>query len=486
MRIKTIWGSIIVIAILTIILINSINGSIIRHSTKEEINFLTKTPSSILFGEIYTSCNNIEKTSTIIFGVYNDIDIDDNTETGINGKDIRVQYLVLPWLNLEKPAIVLTLLVNIDRLGEEIKDKDILAEIRVNEMEIGFHSPNLHGNELPESIQFTTTFFINLLDKTIGFTMKTTPMYDDKNNKTLSYSIKHNDTRYEFTLKPPVETQVMISSTMEPKTWLYEFKREKGYKTMLTILKTKRDKETEIKIYDLPETISFKLKLTPLQEGGGNILYQSNKNYDTNIKIVSDETGRCRYITLSNLPSMMNMEWNPSRGEGYYKLVMESKTTTINMYDNPVEPTINITLTTTGNIDFTTQWNLTNPGEIIITKNEPLALEFKTMINNWLTQVNISSMDGNLTLKWNINTTGYILYDTNWKPVKTINLLVMNPSKIGVRTEATASRADDFNINWVLWPIEESSINVTGRIDFSSMMIDVYLNGEWYHLWPWI
>ena len=103
-------------------------------------------PSTGLFSStIYTNCNGVEKSTEVFFGVLNDIDVDNNPNTGVNGADIRVQYLLLPWIELDPILAIGGLFtISVERLGEEIKDADfhvaMEAKLDTNLIRIGYHS----------------------------------------------------------------------------------------------------------------------------------------------------------------------------------------------------------------------------------------------------------------------------------------------------------------------------------------------------------
>lgn len=98
----------------------------------------------LLTSTIHTTCAGLSKTSEITFGLLNILDVDGDENTGINGKDIRVQYYILPWLEIE-PELRLGAIftVNIERIGEEIAGKEfnITASLGNNMFSLGYLSP---------------------------------------------------------------------------------------------------------------------------------------------------------------------------------------------------------------------------------------------------------------------------------------------------------------------------------------------------------
>ena len=74
----------------------------------------------------------MEKSTEVSFGVLNDIDVDNNPNTGVNGADIRVQYLLLPWIEFDPILAIGGLFtISVERLGEEIKDADFRVAMEV-------------------------------------------------------------------------------------------------------------------------------------------------------------------------------------------------------------------------------------------------------------------------------------------------------------------------------------------------------------------
>ncbi|RLF40748.1 MAG: hypothetical protein DRN12_04695, partial [Thermoplasmata archaeon] len=428
----------------------------------------------------------------ISFGTYNDLDVDDDENTGVNGKDIRVQYILLPWFSTENGLSVgLNLVLNIDRLGEEIKNNDFTAYIRLDNIKIGFRSPNITGSEMPLKLQLSSIVFLNLLDSTYGFKLLSNPYYtSDINGKTLSFFATYDDSsnkqKYTFSLKPAVSTDITISSTKEPGVWSYSFRRNSNIETILETHIVRHSlgdtKDTIITIKYLPREISFRFSIQPFKRNGGKILYQSENDYSTEIKIESNNIGRCRYATIKNPPREIYTEWIPSRDTGYLKLITESQgSTSITLQDKLVDPTINISLEDIGNVDFKSYWNLTNPGTFRIIRNSSMNLVIHSFIEEWETRLNITSLSKNLDIKWNINTSGYVFYDTNLESIKTADILIKT-NNIGIKTKADIFKAEDFQLNWT----NNWNITSSGRIEFSIVSIDVYLNGIWYHIWPWI
>ncbi len=471
---------------------NSINYTTsTNHYKPFDTRKILQNISTLLQTELYTICDNISKIHQITFGTYNEIDVDNDENTGVNGKDIKVQYLLLPWFSTENGlSIGINLILNIDQLGEEIKDKDFTTYIKINNIEIGFRSPHIAESEIPEKLQLSSTIFLNLLDSTYGLKFTSNPYYSSNiNKKTILFFTKYNDSstrqEYIFSLEPAVSTEIKISSTKDPGIWEYSFKRNSNINTILKthIIKHSLEdtKDTIMTIKYLPREISFKFSIQPFKKNGGKILYQSKNDYTTEIQIESNKTGKCRYTIIKNPPKKIYAEWIPTKNNGYLKLITQStEATSITLQNQLINPTINISLKNIRNVDFKSYWNLTNPGTFKIIRNSSINLDIHSFIEEWETRINITSLSKNLDIKWKLNTTGYIFYNTNLESIKTVDLLIKT-NTIGIRTKADIFKAEDFKLNWD----ENWNITSSGRIDFSTISIDIYLNGKWYHIWPW-
>ena len=111
-------------------------------------------PTGLLSSIVYTNCNGVEKSTEVSFGIMNNIDVDNNPNTGVNGADIQVQYLLLPWIEFEPTLAIGGLFtISVERLGEEIKEADLRVAMEVkfdtNTIRIGYHSLKEKGNEIP-------------------------------------------------------------------------------------------------------------------------------------------------------------------------------------------------------------------------------------------------------------------------------------------------------------------------------------------------
>ena len=111
------------------------NNNIFSQLLKYRLGIVSQKsllPTGLLSSTVYTNCNGAEKSTDVSFGVLNAIDVDNNPNTGLNGADIRVQFLLLPWIEFDPTLAIGGLFtINVERLGEEIKDADFRVALEV-------------------------------------------------------------------------------------------------------------------------------------------------------------------------------------------------------------------------------------------------------------------------------------------------------------------------------------------------------------------
>lgn len=496
------------------------SGENTKHPLKETIgrstnthikNAMTTTMSNILSvptpidlfdlltSTIQTTCSGTEKSSDIIFGMVNDLDVDGDENNGVNGKDIRVQYYILPYIEVEPDLVIgAKFTITIERIGEEIKDKDfnLTATLGNDILSIGYWSPQNSGNEIPTNMQLSLLIFLNTADSTKGVTVTMDPSYStDITNKKLvffnSYHLEDEETEHNnyFSFEPPSKTQITIASTRNPGEWNYELTRTTEYDTIFTMGLTKitpsESKETIITFDRFPRTISFALKITPFStEEGGSVYYSSESMHDTSVLIQTDELGICKYAIIKNTPRMLFAEWAPVKEQGWYHLEIDSDGTDIQILDSLDNPTIDLSMYGVTDVDMTAFWNFTNPGTLRIIKDPSYHINLSFIIGVWEAKLDAQPVAEDITISWLTDITGYLYYDTNWQPLSQMDLLVRG-SDVGIRTIAETFKAEDFRLDWTIWPPIDWNIQSSGDIDFYSMAIEVYIQGEWYHLWPW-
>ncbi|HEC95143.1 MAG TPA: hypothetical protein ENI45_04165 [Thermoplasmatales archaeon] len=448
--------------------------------------------------EIHTRCDATEKSRKLSLFTPDAIDIDNNNATGIDGKDIEAQVILFPWIELE-PDIAIGFIVSlsVQRLGEEIKDKNVSVSLNITigdtRIQLGYLSPDKPGNEVPESV---TTTFMPLLypfQQGIGFRLALIPQYDngDQGNKTITlyacYSRENMERGFSLTFDPAIETQMEFKPAKEEGQWQYTFYRFGEIESKVTAMveKTKDGKEKKVTVIinKLPKEMTFSLQVSPFTKGGGTLLYESTSTFDVDMRVETDELGICRYATIRRTPRRLYATWEPSLVNGSYLLSTESEGTTFILQDNLVDPIINLTVRNLQTIDLRATWNLTQPGNFTLIKTGGLNVNLLFTLDEWRANINTELTAELLSVSWHLNVSGHMGVDTNWDPATTTTIEIRS-DELGFKITAETLKAEDFLLQWVLWPPQEWDISWSGEIDFFSLAIDIFVEGSWYHLWP--
>jgi hypothetical protein len=471
-------------------ILNNILGRILSNRPK-------LLPSGIFDSNIHTSCDGVEKDTTIMLWSASEIDVDDDPGTGNeNGADVKVQYNIYPWFEISTDiGFGLIFSLKITRLGEEIKESDfsISLEVGGNTLKLGYWSPSETGNAIPDETTVSLKIFFYIFQRTRGFNLNIEPIYSDgnENKKIELYSELNIDTiqqRSSIGFDPAIVTDVSFVSTKRLGVWTYDFHRESSQQSEVTTTFTTTDsgltRETILTIDKLPKDLEFSLGITPIAAGGGSFLYESSEMYDIELKIIGNNLINSLYSLLRNTPRRMYAEWIPTFDNGEYHLDIESDGTDFIIRDTEVNPFVNLEVKGIETVDLDAYWNFTNPGTFTVYKNNELNVGLDFSIGTWIAQLNAQPTANFVEATWLIDNSGYLTIDTNWEPISTLDLLIKGPS-VGLHTIGESFKAEDFEIDWTLWPPQEFDLTINGLVDFISVSIDLYLIDTWYHLWPW-
>ena len=478
------------------------NSHIFSELLKNRLRTATQgslLPTGLFSSTIYTNCNGVEKSTEVIFGMLNDIDVDNNPDTGVNGADIRIQYLLLPWIELD-PILAIGALftISIQRLGEEIKNADFQvameAKLDTNSIRIGYHSLQEEGNEIPNMAQLSFLLLFALTERTKGFGIYFDPTYTSGNeDKKIELFAESNDgmkqESFSMSFDPAIETQFKIMSTKIEGQWQYYFARTSSVNSKVTIQtitkENGQEKNVTLLVDKLPQTFSFTLALTPFGPEGGSLLYESSEMYDIELTVTSNQLGTCRYATIKNTPTRVFVEWTPTVLHGFYSAEIESTGTDIIVQNSLINPSIILTVNDLGNYSFYTTWNLTNPGDFTVYRQRELSIDLDFRIGEWIAKLTAQPTADYIATKWLIDVTGYLTFDTDLESLGTIDILIKGED-LGLQTIGETFKAEDWRIDWTIWPPIEWNLERTGTLTFSKISIDLYLkNYGWLHLWPW-
>jgi hypothetical protein len=332
-----------------------------------------------------------------------------------------------------------------------------------------------------------------LTERTKGFGIYFDPTYNSGNEgKEIELFAESNDVTiqrsFSMVFDPAVDTQFKIISTKKEGQWQYYFTRMSSLNSQVTIQMTTKEngqeKDVTLMVDKLPQTVSFTLALTPFGPQGGSLLYESGEIYDIELMVTSNQLGTCRYATIKNTPTRVFAEWTPTLLDGFYSLDIESNGTDVIIQNSLTNPSIILKVNNLGNFSFATYWNLSNPGDFTVYKKRELSVDLDFKIGEWVAKLKAQPTADYISTKWLIDVTGYLALDTNLQSLGTIDILIKDED-LGLQTIGETFRAEDWRIDWTIWPPAEWNLASTGTLTFTSISIDLYLNDNWLHLWPW-
>jgi len=470
----------------------------ISKTNYKPISFKPKTKTTFIdlfTSTVHTDCEGVEKSTKVLFTQTKKIDVDNNQNTGENGNDVQIQYLLLPVIEqTDDFSIGISFILNMQRLNEDIKNKDFIAKMEIgNEyINIGFKSPKNPDNEIPKSVSTAFTLMFYLGDNTRGYRFSLDPSYDtnmqDKKIVLLTeFNTGERENIFQYELNPSVKLNSEVKSTLIGGKWHYSFDKisewDSTATTTYTSVTQEETKTTKFIIDKLPDEISFALDFTPFSNNGGKLSYESQEYYDISLSVESNQMGVLKYATLDNTPKMITAEWKPSILNGYYNVNIESDGTTFTIQDDLVNPDKKFVLTNLEDIDFKTRWNLSNPGDLSIEKTNGLNANLELKLEEWTATIDSEFTAKNIKFDWDLDSSGYLKLDSFDEPITTTDISLMSED-IGFKTIGESLTADDFELYWTLWPPKDFDITSQGFLDFIDLTIDVFFEGSWYHIWP--
>ena len=445
---------------------------------------------------IHTKCGDVEKSKELDWVRVDKIDVDDDDGTGIDGKDIEIKYLIFPWMEFEPDLAVGAIFsITIDRITEDIKDENFTVTLETtfgeSEVQVGYWSPDTEGNEVPDSVTVSLMVLYYPFQKGIGYKLALIPDYDGGNdNKEIVMLANYcrGDIERDFSIKfdPAIETQIEYKPTRSEGVWQYEFIRfSESDSTVTTTLRKvdgAEERKTTFVIDKLPKEMSFMLEFSPLAQGGGKLLYESDEMYDTELRIETDFPGECKYAIVKNTPRRISAEWNPSLLNGFCSIDIESEGTDFILKDSLIDPDVNLSINNLGSSDLTATWNLSQPGSFTLVKTPGTGVDIHLKMYDWIANISAEMTSEYLSFSWYLDMSGFLAIDTNWDPVAAVEIEI-RAEGIGIGIIAEPLRAEDFYLEWTVSPLQ---IDWQGFIDPLSMDIYLFLESiGWIQIWGW-
>jgi hypothetical protein len=318
------------------------------------------------------------------------------------------------------------------------------------------------------------------------------PEYDTmQGSHPLLLTAQFDDTSVEqefsFTFEPAISKELTIVQTGQPHEWEYQMNRDISVETVLTVSALTSDgggdQSTIITISPLPVSTTFRLALTPFSSDGGSLHYESSSMYETSIIVETEDLGDCKYALLQNTPRTVDAYWIPSKEQGIYHIDMDSDGTDIFLLDTLEHPSINLSLQDIGSVNMTAYWNLTDEGDFLVIKEPSLHIDLDILFDEWEARLDAEPVADYVYFAWKADTTGYLTLDTHWQSLSQLGLVIKGPD-LGFNTTGESFKADDFHLEWTVWPLSEFSVQKTGAVDFIDLSIDLFIYNDWFHLWP--
>jgi hypothetical protein len=482
------------------------NLAIYNHKTIDRKNFNKNIFSNNFGGWIYTRCNGVEKRTSILRGLLLPIDVDNNSNTGINGNDIQVKFYIYPWIEIDNVGIVLVFIttLRVERLGDEIKNSDfeIYLEILLpdlissslsHRLRIGYYSPE--NEEIPKIADGTMKFKPYFIyGKKPEFTFGITPSFDSTEDQIIvlvSDYAKFEDSNmvvhrvFSIEYNPAVIATVKIIPGTSEDMWGYTFTRSAEKDTTVTFsyeIEKSDDvsRSITLNIDKLPELLSFELGLTPFSSGGGKLKYRSSKEYNITLSITGSRLGICKYFIIKYIPREVDATWLPKLIGGYLSLHISSSRSEIIIKDKEYEPKIRFSFTNLSKMINAT-WEFNNEtGYFELTSDQPgtiMSLNWK--VDGFDIEISTELDTSYFFTSWSISMPGYLELDCNGEYLVSYQFKIEFDSIFGIIMRADLLQAEDYRIEWesLLPPIINTSgdLKIIGNIDLGIM-----LGGTWY------
>lgn len=433
---------------------------------KKDEGYVFNVKDSQFGAFVYTRCNGIEKITPLIDALLNPIDVDNNSSTGVDGKDIKINAFLLPYPEQfnNNFILALSLVFRITRMGEEIKDSDFQAYVHIdingNVFRAGIGSE--YGEELPKEarIVFTVVPYI-LYDKEPEYYINLEPVFEgEPSNISIFGEYEGKSHQYiQIDFQPAVTTIIKFVPKSEGKEIFIQ--REATRETTIS-MKYKGKFNANITIEKIPVLMSFIVSISDKR-----MEYKSDDEFNVTMII---EGRRSMCIRIVYIPHHIIVEGE----EGRMSISMDNRRTEIMVSDKRYNPS-----------SFLKISNLTGVVSVI----------WHTGLNGYFLMegakgayVELYAMDGAFDLKsikkaeylsmsWNLSIPGSISVDTNWEWFAecSLNFTLMN---FGIYLEANMMRADDYIIAWNNQP---PSFYTQGKIEFGSIShLAILINGIWY------
>ena len=452
---------------------------------------------------IYTKCGDVEKNTSIIYGLLFPIDVDDNSNTGENGKDIKVRFLILPSLSQKNFGWVLSfsIVMDVERLGNEIKDEDfeIYAYFHLSledygygdhEFRIGYSSPE--GKELPRNEILSLTIYPYLMyDKNPDFILQNTPVFDGEESDMdviARYSGNFGGNTFDHNVaiscQPAIPSTIKFTPDFSISKINTSISRTADKDTTLTLKYNGKTNDEEmgvaLTIDKIPREMTFSILYNIFGPSGENgmIDYESSSEFNVTLTVEVSKIGLMGTMRLEYLPRHFAAEWSGRVYGGYINVSVNSQLTKFIICDDIDNPSVYFSISNiTNSANFS--WGMDQGGYIELRSgHEGPKTDFYRILGSMRVEMISEMKTDYLFLSWNIDQEGYVTLDTNGNWLNEFSFNFTIDSNVGLLIGASFLKADNFRAEWVIWP---PNFQLSGDINFiGNIVFSVMLGGAWY------
>ncbi len=426
---------------------------------------------------VYTKCDGIEKRIPIVQALLSPIDVDNNISTGENGKDIKINAFILPYIQQVNGNWVLAISValKVIRLDAGIKDSDfetyVELSVEMNGMQtfrVGLGSN--YGEEIPKEARVVFTVVPYLLyEKEPEYYLNLEPVFEGGNSNISIFGeyIGKSHQYIQIDFNPGITSMIKISPNIKIGNTNLTIQRFAEEPTNLKMI-YKGKLDFNLTIEKVPSFMSFSIDFSE-----NHFEYKSNDEFNATMLIETRNINVCSKIVY--LPRHVIIDGGLN---GYLSIFTGNRNTKLILCNSFEKPSIYFMI---GNItkNVLIQWEAGAAGYIKIDGAKNAMMEMKVNIGRASLNLSGRQEAQHFSFEWNLSTEGFISIDTNWE---WLNCFSMNFSigDFGFLIGASFLRAEDYRVEWnETFPI----FSKYGEIDFmGNFTFSVMLNNIWYNI----
>lgn len=454
---------------------------------------------------IHTECDGVEKNTSVLYGLLSSLDVDNNPDTGQNGKDVKVRFYILPSVSHEDFGYVLALSVvfDVERLGNELNNKDFKIyldfhlslenyDYGTHEFQLGYSSPE--GKEIPRNEEVTLTVYPYLMyDRNPDFVLRSTPTFDGGANDvdilarySGSYGGNTFDHKVVISCQPAISSSIKFTPDMSLQKLSVDISRTAEEDTALTIAYSGETNgngmDISLAIDKIPREMAFSISYNIFGASGerGVINYDSSNEFNVTLTVSMGRIGLIGNMQLKYLPKHITAGWDNRIYGGYININVSSSSTSFMICNDIDNPTVYFSISNiTNSANFS--WGMDQGGYIKLNaEKEGPKVNFYWIMGSMRAEVTSQLKTDYLFISWDIDQEGYVTLDTNGNWLNSFSLNFTLDDNVGLLIGASFIKADNFRAEWVIWP---PNFQLSGNMDFiGDIVFSVMIGGTWYSL----